>query len=304
MGRGHHSKRSRPNILISRMPTISGGALFDAVAIDVRTFFPNRSNFEIKVEYRGTNPSCRGVGANTRICLPPEFRTLEISTADDLHFWLIVLGHEIAHYLNRHNDFNKGAQESALETKAIEDWADFFGTKLMMTIITFGPLINQFYKCYPENNRYETRLESMANAFTKLANGYYNIVSTRYSTRTVRVGNCAAAICSFLDKLTGEMNVVRSFGVMRRIYFSPGLELIMQSEPMSFPEDISTIVEIHQTIQGVAPAITEGLRSDLERFIGTTFATTPEERDRYVATMRAEAVRQGVSLERLPAKGS
>jgi len=172
----------------------------------------------------------------------------------------------------------------------------------MMTIITFGPLINQFYASFPENNSYETRLQSLANAFTKLANGYYNIVSSRYSTRTVRVGTCVTAICSFLDKYKGGMDVVRSFGVMRRIYFSPGLEAIMRSEPMRFPEDVSTMVEIHQAIQGVAPAITRGLRPDLEPFIGTNFATTPAERNRYVAAMRAEAVRQGVPLDQLPAK--
>lgn len=285
------------------MPTISGKSLLDAVVIDVRTFYAARSDFEIKVEYRGHIPTCRGVGATTRICLPPEFQTLEISTADDLHFWLIVLGHEIAHYLNRHNDFNVGAEESALETKAIEDWADFFGTKLMMSIITFGFLIAPFYACYPENTRYETRLGSLANAFTKLAGSFYDTASTRYSTRGLRIGNCVAAICSFLDKYNGSMNVARSFGVMRRIYLSSGLQSIVQTEPMRFPENADEMVKIHQSIQGTAPAITEGLNPSLLPFISTSFLTTPQERSRYVAEMRAEALRQGVELVEQPANG-
>lgn len=284
------------------MPTISGKSLVDAVIIDVRTFFPNRPTFGIKVEYSGRGPSCLGVGVDTRIRLPREFQALQISTADDLHFWLIVLGHEIAHYLNRHNDFNVGVQESALETRSIEDWADFFGTKLMMTIITFGPLISPFYREYPENARYETRVDSMANAFARLANSFYITDSPRYSPRASRVGNGVAAICSFLDKYNGGMQVFRSFAVMKRIYFSPSLDQIMQSEPLSFPEDVSTIVDIHQTIQGVAPAITEGLRADLVKFIGTTYATTPEERSNYVSAMRAQALRQGVPPELLPEK--
>ena len=282
------------------MPTITGKDLFQAVALDVRTFFPNRSDFDIKVEYKGMYPSCKGAGPKTRICLPPEFEKTEISTADDFHFWLIVLGHEIAHYLNRHNDFNKPTHESALETNAIEDWADFFGTKLMMTIITFGPLTGPFYRLYPENKCYDTRLGSMANAFAKLVNSFYNTSSSRYSTRTTRVGNCVAGICSFLDKHQDGMNVVRSFGVMQRIYLSAGLSTVIRTEPMRFLEDISTTVEVHQAIQGLAPAITDGLRADLVPFIGMNFATTSEERSRYIAAIRAEAVRQGVQLETLP----
>ncbi len=195
------------------MPTITGKSLFDAVAIDVQTFFPKRSDFVIKVEYGRLSPCCKGVGSNTRICLPKAFQTLQISTADELHFWLIVLGHEIAHYLNRHNEFNKQTQESTLETRAIEDWADFFGMKLVMTIITFGTLIGRFYPFYSENIRYETRLESMANVFGKLANSFYDSKSNRYSTRSTRVGNSVAAICSFLDKYHGGLAVVRSFDV-------------------------------------------------------------------------------------------
>lgn len=300
MNYGNHRWTVRLNLLIYPMPTISGKALFDAVVIDVRTFFPQRLNFDVKVEYGGMNPCCKGVGSNTRICLPSEFQTLKISTAADLHFWLIVLGHEIAHYLNRHNDFNKLTQESMLETRAIEDWADFFGMKLVMTIITFGPMIGPFYKFYSENIHYETRLESMANAFGNLANSFYNTKSNRYSTRSTRVGNCVAGICSFLDRLHGGLDVERSFSVMKKFYFSAGLSLIIKTEPMCFPEDISTTAEVHQAIQGVAPAITDGLSEFLVPFIGTTFSSTPEERIRYVAFMRAEAVRQGVQFELSP----
>ena len=232
------------------------------------------------MEFTGVNPSCRGTGGGCRICLPADFRDLEISNPDGLHFWLITLGHEIAHYLNRHNDFNVGAEESNFETRSIEDWADFYGTKLMMSLITFGERTQAIYAEYEGADNFTSRIESMARALFRLASTFFNFQSAKYAPRMTRVASCVNGINSFLDKYNG-MNVWRSIGVVQRIFLSPELEPIFKTEGLEFPESIDQTVTVHQAIQGPDPAISVGLAPSLEPFIGTNFITRLEERRQY-----------------------
>lgn len=277
------------------MIRITGKNLLDAVAQDVKSFFPGRSQFELKIEYSGNNPTCRGVGSNCRIRIPSVFKDCEINDPAELNFWLFVLGHEIAHYLNRHNDFNACTEESTLESRALEDWADFFGAKLMMTLITYGEQVAQFYRGFPENKG-SARFAYISEAFAKLANTFYVSSSSRYSPRLVRIGSGVAGIMSFIDRDIGDVNVWRSVSIMQQIYRSPSLNDIVMAENMEFPESIEPIVQIHQNIQGLAPAITEGLAPFLMQFIGTSYNGSKEERHQYVETMRQEALRQGLEV--------
>lgn len=277
------------------MPVITGLQLIDAVKADFESFFPNRRDFVVHVEFTGVNPTCRGTGDKCRICLPAGFRDLEISDLDEFHFWLITLGHEIAHYLNRHNDFNVGAEESEFETRSIEDWADFYGTKLMMSLITFGERTNAIYTGYGGADNFTSRIESMARALFQLASTFFNFQSAKYAPRMTRVASCVNGINSFLDKYNG-MNVWRSMGVMQKIFLSPELKPFFENEGLEFPESIDQTVTVHQAIQGPDPAISIGLAQWLEPFIGTNFITTPEERRQYTEAVRKISKDQGLVI--------
>lgn len=269
--------------------------MIGAVKADVESFFPNRQDFVVRVEFDGANPCCRGVGGKCRICLPAEFRNLEVSNLDDLHFWLITLGHEIAHYLNRHNDFNVAGEESKFETRSIEDWADFYGTKMMMSLITFGNCTRAIYTGYEGADNVTSRIESMARALFQLTSTFFNIQSAKYAPRMTRVASCVNGINSFLDKYSG-MNVWRSVGVMQKIFLSPELQPIFKNEGLDFPESIDQTVTVHQAIQGLDPAISVGLASLLEPFIGTNFLTTPEQRSQHTEAVRKIAKDQGLII--------
>lgn len=275
------------------MSAITGLQLVDAVKADVASFFPNRQDFVVRVEFTGAKLSCRGTGDKCRICLPADFRNLEISNLDMLHFWLIAVGHEIAHYLNRHNDFNLGVEESNFETRSIEDWADFYGTKLMMALITFGERTRTIYKGYEGAEKLTSRIESMARALFQLTSTFFDVRSAKYAPRMTRVASCVNGINSFLDKLNG-MNVMRSMWVSKAVFLSPDLEPIFKTERLEFPESINQTVTVHQAIQGPDPAISIGLAQTLEPFIGTNFRTTPEERRRYIEAARKIAKDQGL----------
>lgn len=275
------------------MPALTGLHVINAVKADVESFFPNRQDFVVHVEFAGVNPSCRGTGNKCRICLPAAFRDLEISNLDEIHFWLITLGHEIAHYLNRHNDFNVDAEESKFETRSIEDWADFYGTKLMMSLIAFGERTKAIYMEYEGADNFTSRIESMARALFQLASTFFDVKSAKYAPRMTRVASCVNGINSFLDKYKG-MNVWRSMGVMQRIFLSPDIKPIFMVEGLEFPESIDQTVTVHRTIQGPDPAISIGLAQSLEPFIGTNFITTPEERRQYTEAVRKISKDQGL----------
>lgn len=274
---------------------ITGKDLINAVALDVKTFFSGRSNFELKVEYCGVNPTCCGVGDNCRIRMPAIFQDLEICDPTELNFWLFTLGHEIAHYLNRHNDFNVHTAESKLESRAVEDWADFYGAKMMMTLITFGDQVKLLYAGFPENKG-DARFLYISQALAKLANTFYLSSSSKYSPRMVRVGGGVAGIMSFIDQYIGNMDVWRSMSIMQKIYLSPSLKDLLSTEQMNFPSSVEPIVAIHQEIQGLAPAITGGLDPFLEKFIGTSYHGSKEDRRAYVEDVRREAQRQGLEI--------
>lgn len=277
------------------MPVVTGLQLVDAVKADVESFFPNREGFVVYVEFTGLKPSCRGTGDKCRICLPAEFQDIEISDLDALHFWLITLGHEIAHYLNRHNDFNVGAGEAKFETRSIEDWADFYGTKLMMSLIIFGERTQAIYTGYEGAKNFKSRIESMARALCRLATTFFDFKSQKYAPRMTRVASCVNGINSFLDKLKG-MEIRRSIWVMQTVFLSPQLKPIFEKEDLEFPESIEQTVTVHQAIQGPDPAISVGLAEWLEPFIGTNFITTPEERRQYTEAVRKISKDQGLDI--------
>jgi hypothetical protein len=278
---------------------VTGKDLLNSVKLDVKSFFSGRSQFELKIEYHGVNPTCCGVGSSCRIRMPAIFQELQICDAAELNFWLLTLGHEIAHYLNRHNDFNANTEESNLESRALEDWADFYGAKIMMTLITYGDRVKLLYTGFPENKG-DDRFLHISQAFAKLANTFYVNSSSRYSPRMVRVGGGVAGIMSFIDRDIGYMNVWRSMSIMHKIYLSPSLKDLFSTEQMVFPNTVEPIVGIHKKIQGLAPAISEGLDPFLVKFIGTSYDGSEEDRRAYVQKMRREAQRQGLEIPQSP----
>lgn len=55
-----------------------------------------------------------------------------VNDYSDLFYCLIIAGHELAHWANAHT---KHLDKDDLDSKAIEMWADFFGTRLVFTAV-------------------------------------------------------------------------------------------------------------------------------------------------------------------------
>ena len=276
---------------------ITGKSLFEAVREDIEKFFAFKNYYKVRAEFGGSRITCTGKGDKCRIFLCEDFCKKEILNADELHFSLLVICHELAHYLHKHNEHK---DENSKETRSIEDWADFFGAKVMMTVITFGVRTKEIYHRFPENASTRKKIVSMSNALALLAKTFYNTDSEKYSNNISRVGFSVAGINSFLDTFYGDINIKRSIRVMLWIYDSPHMRLIFQNNCMNFMEEVDAIFivdSIHKKIQGVNFCISDGLMPELIPYIGTAYNTTPEYRAKHIEFVKTEAKKQGLEID-------
>ena len=101
-----------------------------------------------------------------------------IDSPDKLHFHLLIISHEIAHVVHQHNDETDQPRD---DFHALEMWADFYGSKVMMCLLTFGARISpKFRQFYPDSHFPEEALESMGRAAERLVTGVLDRVHPRY----------------------------------------------------------------------------------------------------------------------------
>jgi len=280
---------------------VSGKTIIENAVDDLQSFFTSDEKFKVNVIYDAKNISCKGIGDKSRICFSSDLCEFPIQSIDDLHFVLFIVGHELAHYMHRHNEHDDRCSK---ESRSIEDWADFYGSKLVMVIITFGEKSKQIYRSFQGNNHSGERINSMGRALGKLAGTYFDISNKKYSNRLSRVGFCASGINSVIEKCIGNIDVNRSMSVMQRIYSDESLKNIMLLESGSFlreKENISVVHNIHKNIQSGNFEITEGLKEEYKIYIGTDYSTSEADRKLYIDTVKKIAADQGLSIDNLNA---
>lgn len=174
---------------------LTGKDVVEAFKSDVSSFFKTSPPFDLRVECFGNSPTCAGSGSNTRIQLPDLFFDKPVVTTGDLAFLLLVLGHETAHYLHRHNEHRDTSTD---ETKALEIWADFFGTKVAMVVMTYGLETRKYFGKLMEVDS-NARIDALAHGLATLATSYFNIKSDKYPPSYKRVGICICGMLSFVE---------------------------------------------------------------------------------------------------------
>lgn len=174
---------------------ITGHSVITSFKKDVEDFFSTNSAFELRIENGGLGPICKGVGEKARLCLPDDFFTQIIDRPENFVFLLLVLGHETAHYLNRHNEHD---DKSYVESQGIEMWADFFGTKIAFVALTFGKELSKLMTFFPRSAM--DRLEVFSLALEKLSDCYFQGASMRYPEKSTRIATYVAGVMSFLEQ--------------------------------------------------------------------------------------------------------
>ena len=174
------------------------GKIFIEMAIkDFEDFFT--TSFTIKRVYKdGVTLKISGSGEDTTLIIPNDFAQMELTDDSDKFYALLLLGHELGHYINKHNHYTESQNE---ETRAIEMWADFFGTVIAMSLfILGGQIVSQF--SFKPNSDKENSLKAICGAFERIYAIYKNgDGSNIYEHSSSRILTIVTGISSFLIRL-------------------------------------------------------------------------------------------------------
>ncbi|EMV2057020.1 hypothetical protein ACEV7S_22675 [Vibrio parahaemolyticus] len=269
---------------------------------DLESFFVPNANFELKIELDSNSrhhASVVGTGENLRVRFSKDFCLAEVSDIDSFHYFALIVGHEIAHYMHAHNEHN---DETEHDSKSIEAFTDFFGTRVMMTLITYGQEFIGIYEKLGFEFHSGKVLDSIGLAIAELSESLFKADSKNYPNCISRVGFCAAGITSFLDKKFGNIKIQRSMDALTRIYTAGSLPQIFKLKSDEFDMDPNLIIrfdEVHKVIQGINLSISNGVKPQYLKYIGTSYHSTEDSREMYVETIRCIAKEQGHDLPKL-----
>lgn len=281
---------------------ITGMCVIDAFKRDVEGFFYSGSGFVLNTVVQGTRTAYRGNAERGGIILSSDLAECEVDSLDRLMFILLVLGHETAHLLNVHGGYR---DESHDDTKALEVWADFFGTKVAMVAMTIGERIQDMVTSLPGGSETGGRIEAIGSAIGLLGTTYFETDDDRYEPAPVRVATCVTGVMSSLDtfwQLNGiAQSVERSLALQHRLYQSPAMRaMLSRGGGAPSPGQIPSIRRIHQAIQGDKPAITAGMRPVPAAWLRTNYdgseAARAADSKRRLERLKVELTRLGLDV--------
>ncbi|HEX8622868.1 MAG TPA: hypothetical protein VF718_12955 [Allosphingosinicella sp.] len=265
--------------LPATVPALTGEALARAVAADFESFFLPWQPMKVRIAVEPARSPCiRGVGDDARIVITPDMASDVIRDSDTFFFHLLILGHEIAHLVHRHLN---AKDVGSADDRALEFWADFYGAKVLMVLVTYGDRCSAIFRSYFGAAGFETPLESVGRAVGRMVeSGIYN-EHPRYPKPLLRVGLVSNGITSFLRLNMESPPPIWYFSVFKRIFGTPSVRELMLLHPEHVELDFDPIRRAqkwHRSMQGDDIAITRGFKLNLARYLHTTFDQTVEER--------------------------
>jgi hypothetical protein len=278
--------------------TLTGGSLALAAAADFESFFLPWEPMAVRIAVeQARGPCIRGIGDNVRIVLTPDMAAERIGDADTFFFHLLILGHEIAHLVHRHlhaKDLDKA------DNRALEFWADFYGAKVMMVLVTYGKRCGEIFRGYFGDTTFEAPLESIGRAVGRMVDsGIYND-HPLYPKPLLRVALVSNGITSFLRLNMKDPPPIWYFSVFKRIFSTEPVRKLMLLHPEQVELDFDPIrraLAWHRSMQGANIAITRGFKLNLMHYLHTTFDQTEAELEASKAVRIAELQAAGYLLD-------
>lgn len=186
---------------MATMKSITGRDVVMAAMTDLTGFFLPAAKFEVRAR-DGMKHALRGKGSKAYVQFDTIMMDAPVDNLETFIFVMLVFGHEAAHYLHRHNDQPRDHEETNLDTRSAEIWADFYGTKLALTLITYGQACQTLYGPLGEGQRQREHIRTMGRAVGRLGTTYFAMASDVHEDPTTRVGHCAAGITSFFASIS------------------------------------------------------------------------------------------------------
>jgi hypothetical protein len=260
---------------------ITGKKIAEKVFSDVEGFFLHKAKFVIKKEYDSPGllyVSLKGAGLKSRIRLSSEFCSFEANTLDDLFFIIIIISHEIAHYLHKHND-HKDVEH--IDVTAIETWADIYGAKIFMSVITFGKGCQALMHKVCDKIDQEVVLQAMGRAIGRVHGSIYlPNVDKRYPPAIERVRTLFAGITAFFDRINVSFSPRYRVSILITLSRSSGLSDEINEHDVDW-DQVKRIAdrssEIHIMLQRNESAITPNLKLFYVPILVTNYKLTAKE---------------------------
>ena len=191
------------NVAAVRM---NGRTIIQNLASDLENFF-FYNKLSIKMEFDSDSVHHAvyvGKDNNERIRFSKDLSSFEPNNLSDLFYIAIIACHEFAHYLHRHNSTE---DSDNLDSMALESWADFYGARLFITLISFGKRTVKSIKEFIDPISQEIILKSIGAALFDIYKYIYaHNTSDQYTPPFERVSIFCAGVTSFFYRLYGEVN--------------------------------------------------------------------------------------------------
>ncbi len=165
------------------------------IAKDFESFFT--IDYNVKLDFSDHYIlSIKGSGNKTRIKVPNKFSNGEVKNDKDLIYIALLMGHELAHHIHKHNSYIASTKE---ENKAIENWADYFGISITLTLLLYNTNFSKYLQdTYSSNEEYITLVLSV---FDKLYLEVYKDSGTKYESAEYRLNTVFTGIISWIAKV-------------------------------------------------------------------------------------------------------
>lgn len=282
---------------------LTGLDVLAAFKSDIEGFFYPNSGFVMNTAVQGIRTRYIGSAEKGGIVVSDDLARHEVESLESLMFLLLVLGHEAAHLLNVHGGYRDQSND---DTRALEVWADFFGTKVAMVVVTIGDKVQDMVTSLPGGDKTGARVDAIGEAIGRLATSYFDTNDGRYEPAPIRVATCVAGVMSALDtywRLKGiGRDVGRSLSLQFRLYQAPTMKAQLERFGAGAPDrsQIPVIRQIHQLIQGDRASITKGMRLIPEEWLKTNYSGSEDERiaraERDFEHLKAELLKLGLDI--------
>ena len=174
--------------------------LINNIFDDFKDFFPNKKDSKF-IKYRLDNSSTpmkvSRTGSKAHIVISNDITCLDIDSDVSKVYILFMVGHELAHLVNKHLEYKDRNQ---FDSQTLEMWADYFGVKISMSILQNG---TRFHKMLNSNfNDVNIGLKIIFNALSMMKDNIYvnTNSSNKYLNNNDRMSTVIAAIVAFLTR--------------------------------------------------------------------------------------------------------
>lgn len=263
-------------------PKLTGEVLANMALQDFADFFLPGYELVIPLTIGDTSShaSAKSRGPKRWIAISRDMADHEIATPATFLFHLLILGHEIAHVVHEHV---YAGQQEARDHSALEFWADFYGAKVAMTLITFDTRICESFSRYLRSaSENKKRLTYLAEAVDMMIAGNVYNSHPKYPPPLVRAGLINNGVTSFLRHNMGAEFTPNMYpSIFATLMSGPSVQGFIETDALRTDfssEPIERIQRWHREMQGNRPAITPHFRFNLLPYLHTTFDQIDEER--------------------------